>query len=95
MVAEARASLELLQSSLLGSDSRVELGLEEKETAKRLNILVRMEESMMFCFLLEYWNTSYFFSTLKRRHNRNIITSLTRDDGVVLTNSVEVKGDVV
>lgn len=46
-VAKAWASLLWLQPLLLGKDSRVELGQEEKEVSRRLNMLVRIEKSMM------------------------------------------------
>lgn len=40
-------------------------------------------------------NTSFFFSTLKLRHNKNVISSLTCEGGAVLTNPVEVRVEVM
>lgn len=64
-------------------------------------MLAMMEESMMRQKAMIRWlelrdrNTSHFLSTMKRRHNKNAIYSLTREDGVVLTNPVEVRAEVV
>lgn len=100
-VTAARALIEQLQISLLDRDSQGELGSVEKEVARKFNMLAKMDESMMRPKAMIYWlelgnqNTSYFFSMMKRQHNRNVIISLSHEDRVVLTYLVEVKAEVV
>lgn len=90
-VIDVRANLVSIHETLLDRDSRGDLGVMEKDASRKFNMLALMDESLMrqkarVCWLeLGDRNTTFFFRTLKRRHNRNIISSLTRDDGVVLS----------
>lgn len=86
-VADTRATLVAIHESLLSRDSRGELGMLEKEAARKFNMLVMLEEILTRQKVRVRWleledrNTTFFLRNLKRRHNRNMIRSMTCEMG--------------